>query len=170
MTTGTAKLQVETHANGMDFESGAETVDTSDGNYILTNTGNTDASSARTPFVNSQAIGGSVTNLFRIYMRADGNATNNYYVVIRDVKRPQNSNSSPDYAEFGINLYSLDGNLVHFTAEKQMDNAAYTSVEAHNLLSLAADDYIEFYIYHNNGSSAGVFQKGFFGFRVGTYN
>ena len=38
------------------------------------------------------------------------------------------------------------------------------------VLSLAADDYIEFYIYHNNGSSAGVFQKGFFGYRVGTYN
>ena len=35
---------------------------------------------------------------------------------------------------------------------------------------LAADDYIEFYIYHNNGSSAGVFQKGFFVYRVGTYN
>ena len=65
---------------------------------------------------------------------------------------------------------SLDGSLVHFTAEKQMDNAAYTSVETHNLLSLAANDYIEVYIYHNNGSSASVFQKGFFGYRVGTYN
>jgi len=49
-----------------------------------------------------------------------------------------------------------------------MDNAAYSTVETHNLLSLAADDYIEAYIYHNNGSSAGVFQKGFFGYRVGT--
>jgi len=65
---------------------------------------------------------------------------------------------------------SLDGNAIAFTSEKQMDNAAYTSVETHNLLSLAANDYIEVYIYHNNGSSAGVFQKGFFGFRVGTYN
>ena len=121
MTTGTAKLQVETHANGMDFESGAETVDTSDGNYIITNTGNKDASSARTPFINSQAIGGSVTNLFRIYMRADGNATNNYYVVIRDVKRPQNSNSSPDYAEFGISLHSLDGNMIESYGNLNMD-------------------------------------------------
>ena len=65
---------------------------------------------------------------------------------------------------------NLDGNAVHMTSEKQMDNAAYTTVESHNLLSLAADDYIEAYIYQNTGSSAGVFQKGFFGYRVGTYN
>ena len=42
-------------------------------------------------------------------MRADGNDTNNNYVVVRDVKRPQNSNSSPDYAEFGLAIYSVDG-------------------------------------------------------------
>ena len=76
-----------------------ETVDTSDGNYIVSNTGNKDAAAARTPFIQSQT---PVTNLFRIYTRADGNDTNGHYVVIRDVKRPQNSNSSPDYAQFSF--------------------------------------------------------------------
>ena len=61
------------------FATGTETVDTSNGNYIITNTGNKDASSARTPFINSQLIGGSGTNLFRVYTRADGNETNHYY-------------------------------------------------------------------------------------------
>ena len=87
------------------FSGGTETVDTSNGNYITTITGNSDASSARTPFINSQLIGGSGTNLFRIYTRADGNDTNQFYVVIRDVKRPQGSNSSPNYAQFGLAVY-----------------------------------------------------------------
>ena len=86
------------------FSEGVETVDTSDGNYIVSNTGNKDAAAARTPFIQSQT---PVTNLFRIYTRADGNATNNHYVVIRDVKRPQNSNSSPDYAQFSLFLYEV---------------------------------------------------------------
>ena len=86
------------------FSEGAETVDTSDGNYIVSNTGNKDAAAARTPFIQSQT---PVTNLFRIYTRADGNDTNNHYVVIRDVKRPQNSNSSPDYAQFSLFLYEV---------------------------------------------------------------
>ena len=86
------------------FNAGVETIDTSDGNYILSNTGNKDAAAARTPFIQSQS---PATNLFRIYTRADGNATNGHYVVIRDVKRPQNSNSSPDYAQFSLFLYEV---------------------------------------------------------------
>ena len=63
---------------------------------------------------------------------------------------------------------SLDGNAVHLTSEQQQTNGYYITVISHNLLSLAADDYIEAYIYQNTGSSADVFQKGFFGYRVGT--
>ena len=88
-----------------DFATGTESVDTSDGNYITTITGASDAASARTPFIQSQKVGGTGTNLFRIYTRADGNATNQFYAVIRDVKRPQNSNSSPLYAQFGLAIW-----------------------------------------------------------------
>ena len=111
-------LSIETIAdNGVDFASGTESVDTSDGNYISTITGNSDAASARTPFILAQ----DSTELFRIYMRGSGTATNHYYVVIRDIKRPQNSNSSPDFAEFGLAIYSLDGNLVESYSNLNMD-------------------------------------------------
>ena len=101
--SGSSALSIEIVSQS--FNEGTETVDTSDGNYIVSNTGNKDASAARTPFVQSQT---PVTNLFKIYTRADGNDTNNHYVVIRDVKRPQNSNSSPEYAQFTVALYAVD--------------------------------------------------------------
>ena len=113
-----SSLSIENIAdNTVDFSSGTETVDTSDGNYISTIDGNSDAASARTPYIQAQ----DGTNLFRIYTRGAGTDTNNHYVVIRDVKRPQNSNSSPDYAEFGLALYSLDGNLLEAYGNLNMD-------------------------------------------------
>ena len=113
-----SSLSIENIAdNGIDYASGAETVDTSNGNYISSITGNKDAASARTPYILAQ----DSTQLFRIYTRADGTNTNNHYVVIRDVKRPQNSNSSPEYSEFGLALYSLDGNLLESYSNLNMD-------------------------------------------------
>ena len=54
-------------------------------------------------------------------MRVDGLGSNNYYVVIRDVKRPQNSNSSPDYAEFGLAVYSVAGVVLESYSNLNMD-------------------------------------------------
>jgi len=103
MISSSSNLSIEIVSQS--FNEGVETVDDSDGNYIVSNTGNKDAAAARTPFIQSQT---PVTDLFRIYTRADGTDTNNHYVVIRDVKRPQNSNSSPDYAQFSLFLYASD--------------------------------------------------------------
>ena len=36
----------------------------------------------RTPYITDQ----NGNNLFRVYMRAEGTSSNNYYVVIKDVK------------------------------------------------------------------------------------
>ena len=116
--TANASMSIENFAdNGIDFASGTESVDTSDGNYISTISGNSDAAAARTPFIVSQ----DSTQLFRIYTRADGTETNNHYAVIRDVKRPQNSNSSPDYAEFGLAVYTADGSLVETYSNLNLD-------------------------------------------------
>jgi len=113
-----SSLSIENIAdNGVDFASGTETIDTSDGNYISTISGNSDAASARTPFIQAQ----DGTDLFRIYTRGAGTDTNNHYAVIRDIKRPQNSNSSPDYAEFGLAIYSVDGNLLEAYNNLNMD-------------------------------------------------
>jgi len=114
----TSALTIENIAdNGVDFATGTESVDTSDGNYISTISGNSDAASARTPFILAQ----DSTELFRIYTRADGTDTNNHYAVIRDIKRPQNSNSSPDFAEFGLAVYNVNGNLVETYSNLNLD-------------------------------------------------
>ena len=113
-----SSLSIENIADdGIDYASGAETVNTANGNYISTITGNKDAASARTPFILAQ----DSTELFKIYMRADGDATNHHYAVIRDIKRPQNSNSSPEFSEFGLAVYSLDGNLIEAYSNLNMD-------------------------------------------------
>ena len=101
--SGSSRMLSETAT--FNFSGGSESVSTSDGNYIITITGNSDSAPARTPYIQSQQIGGAGTDLFRVYARADGNDTNSFYVVIRDVKRPQGSNSSPSYAQFGLALY-----------------------------------------------------------------
>ncbi len=116
---GTASLFIENHTNGADFASGAESVDGT--TYISTITGNSDSAAARTPFIQSQKIGGAASDLFKIYTRADGTETNNHFIVIRDVKKPQNSNSSPDYAEFGLELRDLDGNLLESYNKLNLD-------------------------------------------------
>ena len=116
--SSTSVLTIENIAdNGVDFATGTESVDTSDGNYISTISGNSDAASARTPFILAQ----DSTELFRIYTRADGTDTNNHYAVIRDIKRPQNSNSSPDFAEFGLAVYNVNGNLVETYSNLNLD-------------------------------------------------
>ena len=108
-------LSIENHTDAFDFSSGAETVDET--TYVSTITGNSDSAAARTPYIHDQ----DGKNLFKIYMRSDGTATNENYVVISGVKRPQNSNSSPDYAEFGLAVYSLSGNLLQAWSKLNMD-------------------------------------------------
>ena len=103
----TSKVKIEVQASGLDFSGGSTTVN--DTTYVTTISGNTDAQAARTPMIQSQT---PVTDLFRIYMRMDGDASNQHYVVISNVKRPQNSNSSPDYAEFSLELRKSNGDLL----------------------------------------------------------
>jgi hypothetical protein len=120
--TATSILSIENLAdNAVDFSSGTETVDTNNNNYITTITGNGNAASARTPYINSQKVAGTVVPLFRIYTRAAGTDTNEHYVLIRDIKRPQNSNSSPDFSEFTIAVYKLNGTLLEQFGNLNMD-------------------------------------------------
>ena len=123
---GDSPLSLEVQSSGLDFTSGGG--DSVDANtYVITNGGNKDAAAARTPYIQSQKIGGGATNLFRIYTRIDGTASNGHYIVISDVKRPQNSNSSPDYSEFAIALYQSNGNLLESYNKLNLDpeNANY---------------------------------------------
>ena len=89
---------------------------------------------------------------FHAAMRLDGVAVNRFIIV------PYKNGSN------------IGGTTLSNTAEKQMTNAAYTSVEYSQLLSLSSGDTFSVYVYQNTGSNAGVFEKTIFGFRVGTYN
>ncbi len=115
----TASLYIENHTDGMNFNSGGDTV--SADTFITTVNGSKDVMAARTPYIQSQKIGGTASDLFRIYTRAEGTATNEHYVVIRDVKKPANSNSSPDYAEFGLQLFDISGNLLESYGKLNLD-------------------------------------------------
>ena len=116
---GSASLYIENHTDGMNFNSGGDTV--SADTFITTVNGSKDVMAARTPYIQSQKIGGTASDLFRIYTRAEGTATNEHYVVMRDVKKPANSNSSPDYAEFGLQLFDISGNLLESYGKLNLD-------------------------------------------------
>ena len=107
-------------AVAQDFATGTTTISNDEYN-IITITGNSDASSARTPMIQSQKNNGKKTDLFRIYTRADGTATNHHYVVIRDIVKPKNGNSSPDYAMFSIDLYDLSHRLLESYGQLNLD-------------------------------------------------
>ena len=96
-------VSLELQSSGLDFGGGSTSVNET--TYETTINGNKDSQAARTPYIQSQKVGGSVTNLFRVYQRVDGAASNLAYVVVRDIKRPQNSNSSADFAQFTLALH-----------------------------------------------------------------
>ena len=109
-------MSLELQSAGLDFAGGSTTIN--DTTYVTTISGNTDAQAARTPMIQSQA---PITDLFRVYMRVDGLGSNNYYVVIRDVKRPQNSNTSADYSQFSISLHSITGGEIESHINLNLD-------------------------------------------------
>ena len=118
--TANTKVELEVQSNGLDFSTGGgDSVNST--TYFITNGGNKDSAPARTPFIQSQKVGGSQTNLFKIYTRIDGTASNHHYVVISDVKRPQNGNTSPDYAEFSLSLYNSSGGLLESYNKLNLD-------------------------------------------------
>ena len=115
--SGSLRIENFSVASGYDFTSGTETITENNNSIDITITGNSDATNARTPYIQDQ----NGTNLFKIYTRADGTETNNHYVMIRDVKKPSNSNSSPEFAEFGLQLYDLSANLMESFNKLNLD-------------------------------------------------
>ena len=97
-------VALESVTNGLNFNAGTETVNST--TYKSTITGNSDAAAARTPFIIAQ----DSTELFRVYNRIDGIEGNKNIVIISDVTRPLNGNSSPEYAQFSLEVQKvIDG-------------------------------------------------------------
>ncbi len=118
-SAGAVSMSIEVLASSeMDFESGTETVNAS--TYVSTINGSSGATSARTPYILDQ----NSNELFRIYMRADGTATNNYYVVVKDVIQAKEQNTAAGYAEFGLELFDSEGNSLENYSKLVLDPAS----------------------------------------------
>ena len=100
--SATSSISFEVQADALDFEGGSETVNSD--TYKVTITGNKDAASARTPMILDQ----NGSDLFRVYSRVDGEGGNDLYVVVKNIKAPSNSNSSPEYAQFDLEVRMLN--------------------------------------------------------------
>ena len=96
-----AAVALESVTNGMNFESGVETVNST--TYKTTISGNNNPAAARTPFIISQ----DSTELFKVYNRIDGAEGNANIVIISDVTRPLNGNSSSEYSQFTLQISQI---------------------------------------------------------------
>ena len=63
-----------------------------------------DYQEATTPFITSQLVGGSRTNLFKVKTRSHGtNANSKFKLAVRDIKEPADVAGS-DFGSFGIEV------------------------------------------------------------------
>ena len=88
-------------------------------------TGNKEFSAARTPYIQSQLIGGGRSNLFRVYTQGHGTQMNKkYFVGISDIK-PAGEIANSDYGTFSIQIFTapkdeMDDDRKAPTANKQL--------------------------------------------------
>ena len=91
---------------GLNLSDGA-TAFNSDGT-AATWTGNSDYQYARTPYIQSQNIGGSRSNLFRVYTRSHGSNVNEHFKInILNVK-DAGSVAGSDYGTFSLQVRSVN--------------------------------------------------------------
>ena len=103
-TTATASAKNE--ANGLDFSTGATSIDAlgNENSY----TGNTDYSTARTPYIQSQLVGGTRYNLFRVYTRSHGSDINKQLKAVILNTKPATDVAGSDYGTFTIQVRVYD--------------------------------------------------------------
>jgi len=103
-TTATASAKNE--ANGLDFSTGATSIDAlgNENSY----TGNTDYNTARTPYIQSQLVGGTRYNLFRIYTRSHGSDINKQLKAVILNTKPATDVAGSDYGTFTIQVRVYD--------------------------------------------------------------
>ena len=98
----TATASADNNANGNQFSTGTTSIDALGNESSFT--GNTDYNTARTPYIQSQLVGGVRYNLFRIYTRSHGTDINtSLKAVIANVK-PATDIAGSDYGTFSIQV------------------------------------------------------------------
>ena len=92
--------------NGLNLSDGATAFN--DDGTAATWTGNSDYQYARTPYIQSQNIGGSRSNLFRVYTRSHGSNVNQHFKInILNVK-DAGSVAGSDYGTFSLQVRSVN--------------------------------------------------------------
>ncbi len=102
----TATTSAKNEANGLDFSTGATSIDAlgNENSY----TGNTDYNTARTPYIQSQLVGGTRYNLFRIYTRSHGSDINKQLKAVILNTKPATDVAGSDYGTFTIQVRVYD--------------------------------------------------------------
>ncbi len=118
-----ASIDIET----LNFIDGRNTID-NDGNESTDWDGNKDFQTARTPFIQSQLLGGDRFKLFRIYSRSHGSNVNSELKIgIRDIKSADDIAGS-DYGTFSIVVkVNNPGGIDDDTILEQFDNLTFDS-------------------------------------------
>ena len=98
----TASLHVTD--NGLNFQSGTTTVDTSGDASDTTWTGNKDFQFARTPYIESQLVNNTRFKLFRVYSRSHGTDVNSSLKIAFLNIRPATDVAGSDFGTFSIQV------------------------------------------------------------------
>jgi hypothetical protein len=132
--------------NGLNLSDGATAFN--DDGTAATWTGNSDYQYARTPYIQSQNIGGTRSNLFRVYTRSHGSNVNQHFKInILNVK-DAGSVAGSDYGTFSLQVrsvnFSNDPNRPdNDSVMEQFDNLTFDPSETNYFARVIGDRFVE---------------------------
>ena len=132
--------------NGLNLSDGATGFN--DDGTASTWTGNSDYQYARTPYIQSQNIGGTRSNLFRVYTRSHGSNVNEHFKInILNVK-DAGSVAGSDYGTFSLQVRSVNFNNDstrpdNDTVMEQFDNLSFDPSSTNYFARVIGDRFVE---------------------------
>ena len=132
--------------NGLNLSTGATGFN--DDGTATTWTGNANYQYARTPFIQSQTIGGTRSNLFRVYTRSHGSNVNQHFKInILNVQDAGNVAGS-DYGTFSLQVRSVNFNNDstrpdNDTVMEQFDNLSFDPSSTNYFARVIGDRFVE---------------------------
>ena len=132
--------------NGLNLSDGATGFN--DDGTASTWTGNSDYQYARTPYIQSQNIGGTRSNLFRVYTRSHGSNVNEHFKInILNVK-DAGSVAGSDYGTFSLQVRSVNFNNdssrpANDSIMEQFDNLSFDPSSTNYFARVIGDRFVE---------------------------
>ena len=132
--------------NGLNLSDGATGFN--DDGTASTWTGNSDYQYARTPYIQSQNIGGTRSNLFRVYTRSHGSNVNEHFKInILNVK-DAGSVAGSDYGTFSLQVRSVNFNNdssrpANDSIMEQFDNLTFDPSSTNYFARVIGDRFVE---------------------------